>query len=384
MAGETMSSEERVWAAIKLEKPDRVPIDILAIGAYTKTTGGTVGDFYSSEDKAWAAIDKMWDYTGGWDMDLASIPASPMASKLVLTMFMGIKMALPGVDLPDDYNLQAIEEEILKPEDYDTIAEIGWQRFMSEDYLFRIMDITPDGLTKALEEQVSGTTKALDVWGRRGVFTIYPAMTCPIHPFFRFSLGRSMLKFTEDLYYSPERVERALKRVTRESIELWINASKASNLKLAFFAEERAGGFFFPPAIFERYWWPYTMEIVDALWSEGIVSWFHLDQCWDKNIPYFKQLPRGSAVLALDGTTDIFAAKEMLRGHLCLHGDVHPTLLSIGKPQDVEAYCKRLIDDVGPDGGFILSSGCEMPTAVTMENWRAMVQTGRNYEFSKK
>jgi hypothetical protein len=199
MAGETMSSEERVWAAIKLEKPDRVPIDILAIGAYTKTTGGTVGDFYSSEDKAWAAIDKMWDYTGGWDMDLASIPASPMASKLVFSMFMGIKMALPGVDLPDDYNLQAIEEEILKPEDYDTIAEIGWQRFMSEDYLFRIMDITPDGLTKALEEQVSGTTKALDVWGRRGVFTIYTAMTCPMHPFFRFSLGRSMLKFTEDL-----------------------------------------------------------------------------------------------------------------------------------------------------------------------------------------
>ncbi|UCG83707.1 MAG: uroporphyrinogen-III decarboxylase, partial [Dehalococcoidia bacterium] len=127
-----------------------------------------------------------------------------------------------------------------------------------------------------------------------------------------------------------------------------------------------------------------TQEIVDALWSEGIVTWFHLDQCWDKNISYFKQLPRGSAILALDGTTDIFAAKEVLRGHLCLAGDVHPSLTSLGKPEDVEAYCKKLIDEVGGDGGFILGTGCEMPTAVKLDNWRAMCQTAKNYEHSKK
>ena len=384
MARETMTSEERVWAAIQLEKPDRVPIDILATAAYTKATGGTTADWYLNEDKAWAAIDKVWDYTGGWDMDLASVPMSLMASKLTWALTEGTKIAFPGVELPDDYTFQVLEEEVLKPEDYDTIAEIGWERFMLEDYLFRILDITPEGLTKAQEDQVSGFPKALDRWGKRGVVTAYPGTLYILHPFFRFSLGRSMLKFTEDLYYSPEKVIRALKTVTREAIEQWINSCKALDLKLNFLVEERAGGFFFPPAIFERFWWPYTIEIVDALWSEGIVTWFHLDQCWDKNIPYFKQLPRGSAVLALDGTTDIFAAKEVLRGHLCLAGDVHPTLLSLGKPEEVEAYCKRLIDEVGSDGGFILSSGCEMPTAAKIENWRAMVQTGKNYEFSKK
>ena len=386
MAADTLSSEDRAWAAIQLEKPDRVPIDILASAApFARIAGITPAEFFSNEDKSSDAINKAFDYTGGWDLDLASIPSKSLATfKTGTTMALGIKLAFPGMELPDDSMYQACEEEILKPEDYDTVAEIGWQKFMFEDFAFRILDITPEDLAKTLEELAPVFFRAIDEWRKRGVVTLYPATLFVLHPFFRLSLGRSMIKFTEDLYYNPERVERAMKTMTRELIEDWINGCKMFDQKFAFIVEERAGGFFYPPKIFERFWWPYTLELADALWSEGIVTWFHLDQCWDKNIPYFKQLPRGSAVLALDGTTDIFAAKEVLRNHLCLAGDVHPALLSLGKPEEVEAYCKRLIDEVGPDGGFILSSGCEIPAAVTMENWRAMVQTGRNYEFSKK
>jgi len=383
MARETMNPNERVWAAIRLEKPDRVPVDILATAPFTKTVGGTVADWYTNEDKSWAAIDKVWDYTGGWDMSIIVVAMSTIAWKLALAQSMGTKLKLPGVDLPDDYTEQAVEEEILKPEDYDTICEIGWDKFMFQDYLFRITDLTPQGVAKALEDQASSAFKALEKWNSRGVMQLVPSLTT-LHPFFRFSVGRSMVKFMEDLYYSPEKVEKALKVVTRESIEQWIAHCKMSKQNINFIAEERAEGFFFPLHIFERFWWPYTMEIVDALWSEGIVTWFHLDQCWDKNIPYFKKLPRGSAILALDGTTDIFAAKEVLQGHLCLHGDVPAALLSIGKPEDVEAYCKKLIDEIGADGGFILSSGCEMPTQVKIENWRAMVQTPKNYSPAER
>jgi len=133
--------------------------------------------------------------------------------------------------------------------------------------------------------------------------------------------------------------------------------------------------------MFERFWWPYTEMIVDALWSEGIVCAFHLDTCWDRNIPYFKRLPRGSAIIDLDGTTDIFAAHEVLKGHLCISSDVHPALLALGKPEEVEAYCKRLIDELGRDGGLILQAGCSVPYAVRPENFRAMLETGRNYEL---
>jgi uroporphyrinogen-III decarboxylase len=384
---ETMTSEERVWAAIRLEKPDRVPIDILASAAYAQVTGMTVAEWYANtnEDKHWASIDKVWDYTGGWDLDLTSMAqGNPMVVKVGMGRAMGVRFKFPGVDLPDNYTAQAFEQEVMTLKDYDTIADIGWQRFMDEDYQFRILDITPEDAAKAMEEGAGSFFRGLDRWKKRGVVTLYPVNSSPLHPFFRFSMARSMVRFMEDLRYHPALVEKALKAATREYIEQIIPACKALGFKLSFTAEERAEGFFFPLPVFERFWWPYTQEIVDALWSEGIVTWFHLDQNWDKNIPYFKRLPRSSAILALDSTTNIFAAKKVLRGHLCLAGDVSPALMSLGKPEDVEAYCKKLIDEVGGDGGFILSTGCEMPTAVKLDNWRAMIQTGRNYEFSKR
>jgi len=77
-------------------------------------------------------------------------------------------------------------------------------------------------------------------------------------------------------------------------------------------------------------------------------------------------------------------AKEILGDHLCIYGDIAATLLSHGKPDEVEAYCKRLIDEVGGSGGFILGSGCAVPPDCRPENFRTMLETARNYEMSSK
>lgn len=36
---------------------------------------------------------------------------------------------------------------------------------------------------------------------------------------------------------------------------------------------------------------------------------------------------------------------------------------------------------MGEDGGQILSSACTLPGAVTAENFRAMLETGKTYEM---
>jgi uroporphyrinogen-III decarboxylase len=383
---ETMTSQERAEAAIRLDKPDRVPIAILATGAPFARIGGiTNAEFYSNEHKANEIIFKIFDECGGWDLDMGSLVCNSVKmTKTIMTLALGLKLEYPGLDLPDDYAYQAHEEEVLKQEDYATIAEVGWVKFMTEDFIFRILDITPAELNQILNDMMPIFFKGMDAWSQKGVVTMYPASPFTCHPFFRLSLGRSMVKFTEDLYYNPENIDKALKTMTREFIETTISGCKIFDSKITLLVEERAGCFFYPPKIFERFWWPYTKEIVDALWSEGIVTWFHLDTNWDKNIPYFKQLPRGSVVLALDGTSDIFAAKEVLRNHACLCGDVQASLLSLGTEEQVEAYCERLIDEVGADGGFFLSSGCELPAAIKPGNLKAMIRTGKTYEFSKQ
>ena len=108
---------------------------------------------------------------------------------------------------------------------------------------------------------------------------------------------------------------------------------------------------------------------------------FHIDFDWTQNLPYFRNLPKGSVILSLDGTCDIFNAKKAIGDHLCLKGDVHPSMLTLQKPEDVEAYVKRLIDEVGRNGGFILGVGCEIPATCKPENLRALLETGRTYEL---
>ncbi|MBW1869335.1 MAG: B12-binding domain-containing protein, partial [Deltaproteobacteria bacterium] len=117
--------------------------------------------------------------------------------------------------------------------------------------------------------------------------------------------------------------------------------------------------------------------------SEDITPWLHLDTDWGMNLPYFKKLPKGKCICDLDSTTDIFRAKEILRGHMCISGDVPASLLAIGKPEEVAEYCRQLIDEVGDGGGFMLTTGCECPIDARPENLRAMVETGKTYQGKK-
>jgi uroporphyrinogen-III decarboxylase len=375
MARETMTSQERLWAAIRLEKPDRVPIaPLMSTPAAATLLGLDLAKVYADGEAQLDAEIKAFDEFGGWD----GVIPTPVTADF---MRLGFKVRVPGGS-EGVKELQTLEMENLKIEDYDIIAEIGWNRFLHDHLALRINDMKPEEVTRVLNDYFALTVKGLAAIKERGAAAIFPIWNSM--PFFLFSLTRSMVKFTEDLYYRPEQVERALKVAVPEWIQTSIDVCKATGVVIACCVEERAGAFFYPLQVFERFWWPYTKQIVDAFWSEGIVAWFHLDTCWDKNIPYFKQLPRGSAIIDLDGTTDIFAAKEVLQNHLCIASDVHPALLSLGKPEDVEAYCKKVIDEVGGDGGLILATGCTVPGAVKPENFRAMIETGKTYEFSKK
>lgn len=374
MAGEMMTGTERFWAAIRLEKTDRVPIvPQLMPEPAAHLTGITQAKVAADNAVALDAILKTFDEHGGWDsiypgtytpLQLQALGANPM------------KVRIPGRDLPDDYMWQLAEEEILQPQDYDKISEMGFDRFYHEEYLARISNLTMDDVSREIGALFTTGMRFLEECDKRKVKPFF--MGSGIHPFFTLSLMRSMVAFTKDLYYHPEPVERAIKRMTTDVIASQIPLAKEFGLGTLLITEERASAYFYPPRVFERFWWPYTKQIVSAFWSEGIVTIFHLDQCWDKNIRYFRELPRGSFVMGLDSRTNIFAAKDVLRGHACLHGDVPAALLSVGKPDNVRDYCRRLIDEVGDDGGFILGSGCSVPCDVNPENFRVMIETGKN------
>ena len=89
-------------------------------------------------------------------------------------------------------------------------------------------------------------------------------------------------------------------------------------------------------------------------------------------------IPRGKAVYWFE-RTDLAKAKEVLGDRVCIEGGVPSSLLITGTPEDVTAYCKKLIDVVGKGGGFIMNGDTGIPDEAKIENVRAMADFTREY-----
>jgi hypothetical protein len=294
-----------------------VPKPPISRSVYSKSpaaglTGLTQAQIARDNDLAVAAVFEVFDEYGGWENPH---PAGALPIQLQAIGHYPMKVRTPGRELSDDAEFQLLEEEVLARSDYEKICEMGFDTFYFEDYLWRVSDLAPSQLPDTLSSLALAFQKFQAKCAERSLTPAFVAAA--IHPFFSLSLMRSLTSFTEDLYYDPEPVERTLRKMTTDLIAKQIDMVKASGIDLWLLVEERASAFLYPPAIFERFWWPYTRRIIDAFWSEGIV------------------------------------------------------------------YCKRLIGEVGADGGFILGSGCSVPPDVRPENFRRMIETGKTYELSR-
>jgi hypothetical protein len=384
MTAENLASRmARLQAAINLEKGDRVPVSLMMAAPMPgRYKGMTQGELYRNPAKAQQAIFEVFDELGGYDA--APAGANTCRDENVLDAPMRIKV--PGRDLPEDAPIQWDEAEVLTHADYDRIIEHGWKDFMYDFYpRFRGWD-TADYHTR-IEARA-----ARDIEQRRAVMKVWEDKEIPVYqvsyvntPLMMLSTCRSFVKFTMDLHRIPDKVEATMDAMIDDLIETSIKSVKdmgvsaPAGIPAKSLVMERGGAFYYPLRIFERFEWPYTKKLVEALIAEGIMPILHFDQDWTLNLPYLRELPRGSCVCQFDSCTDIFKAKEILGDHLCIMGDVPPSLLSLGAPEEVEEYCKKLIDVVGEGGGFILGVGCTVPVQAKFENLKAMIDTAKSY-----
>ena len=63
---------------------------------------------------------------------------------------------------------------------------------------------------------------------------------------------------------------------------------------------------------------------------------------------------------------------------MCIGGNVPASMIMIGTADAVRAYCKELIDDVAPGGGYIMSFGTAMDEGKP-DTVHAMVDFTREY-----
>jgi hypothetical protein len=118
--------------------------------------------------------------------------------------------------------------------------------------------------------------------------------------------------------------------------------------------------------------------IIEEFWKQGHQTMFYAEGKWGAHLDAFTELPERSILFHVD-RDDVFAVSRKLGHKFPISGGVPNVLLSYGKTEEVRDFCKRVIDEVAPEGGYILDAGAIMQDDTSIENLRVMTDTARSY-----
>jgi hypothetical protein len=135
---------------------------------------------------------------------------------------------------------------------------------------------------------------------------------------------------------------------------------------------------FVTPDHFSKIYWPTVKPIIEELWAAGHQTLFYAEGNWDHHLESFAELPDLSIVYHVD-QGDIFKAHKVLGHKFCLSGGIRNFLLAFRTPDDVRAHCRKVIDGVAQDGGYILDASAIMQNDSRVDNVRAMTEFTREY-----
>jgi hypothetical protein len=369
-----MTAIERIDKHVNLEQPDRVGIAPFGEFYYGSLVDMTIEDLLMDPWKADQAFEAGFKKHGGIDMAevgfLLAMYLSPTPDIFSTFYF---DWHLPGRERRPEQipnlNERARENPLMTEKDYDTILKHGLHRFFGfqraglED-LAQLMAVTPE------------TTKiAAKWWEQHKVPTMVDAAINT--PFTLLSQLRGSTNFMLDLRRYPEKVLETLDVVADGVIAAGLMLADMVQARTVILGAVRGSADFVSPKMFEKFCLPYLVRASHAAVGAGLRIQYHFDTNWTPMLEYFRELPPKSGYLHLDERTDIFQAKKILGDHLCLLGNLKPSLFTLGTEAEVERQVKSIIDGCGAGGGLIISA--ELTADSRFELVDTMIQTTKTY-----
>ena len=399
--------EKRYMDAIAFRVPDRVPITVSFAFFPARYCGYTMEELMYDPDKLWdAQLKTILDF----EPDLAQNPFSSRSIGPILDILDFKQLKWPGRQLDPDISFQFMEDEYMKSDEYDHFLSDTtdfmirkyWPRLCGSlkgfeqlpplhsiiSYYFGLTGFGAFGLPdvqEALEalkragEQITKTLsysrrfteklreEGFPVQGGAGAQAPFDTLG----DFFRGTKGIML-----DIYRQPDKVIEACEKLLPFTVEMAINATKRSgNPRVGIPLHKGLDGFMSLEQ-FKRFYWPTLRELMMILIKEGLNPCPFWEGDCTSRLDIIKDIPAGKACYSFEAT-DMMKAKDILGDRICIKGNVPLSILATGTPDDVRAYCKRLIDYAGKGGGFIMDSSTGLDDAKP-ENVKAM------FEFTKK
>jgi uroporphyrinogen decarboxylase len=135
------------------------------------------------------------------------------------------------------------------------------------------------------------------------------------------------------------------------------------------------------PTQFKIFSLPYLRRLIDYIHSRGKKVTLHI--CGKTHKIWEDMAEAGADCLSIDNDADLLAAKGKVGNRVRLMGNVRPTEVMLqGTPETVETAvieCIRKAHD-NPKG-YIVASGCSLPTETPFTNIQAMMNTVRKIGY---
>ncbi|MDR0458947.1 MAG: hypothetical protein LBG68_00580 [Coriobacteriales bacterium] len=355
---------DRLMKAVRHEKPDRTPLSLNGSIAFMKYAGSqkTVADFCN--DPVAAARE-------AYPIIAERLPNIDMADGFgMYPPTMGLAwwcdILIPGRELGVNDLWQLDEKYFMTRDDYDVILDKGWDWY-TNDVIFNRLGITPELLEKAGQIGMEvGQITADYGYPNWGAGTMNQSVIDKL------TSGRGTVGFFRDIREIPDKLKAVIEVMLETELghmKEGLKNAKPGTVGMCAPAI-RCTCDYVSEAVFEEFIWPTMYKPADLMLEAGLYVFFHNDSNWNDFLHFYTHFPKKRCIYDSDGQTDIYKIKELLGDSMCITGNVSPSMLSLGTPDEVYAFCRQQIEDMGD--AYILSGSCSLPPNTKPENLDAM------------
>ncbi len=381
----------RYTTAMRRGRPDRVPIRPFVAEFTSKYAGYTAQQVTHDYNLAFAAARKC-----AADFDWDAVVGNMVYVWTGLTQAIGLRYyAVPGIHTGVDTGFQYIEppegQSFMLAEEYDELIEDP-TAFLYNKWLPRVStEVAAPGSPNTYRNNLSFVKGGMamlqyfmafgDQAARLRSESGTPGAISGIlkAPFdILADKLRGYVGLTMDMYERPEKVIAACKALAPHLLAVALGgADPTGNVPITIWMH-RGCVPFVSYDVFDNVYWATLKPIIEGIWAAGHQTLFYAEGNWNPHLDRFRELPAGSIVYHVDNA-DIFEAHAKLGGRFALSGGIPNVILSYGTPDEVRAVCKKVIDGVAGDGGYICDASAIMQNDTSVENVRVMTDFVREY-----
>ena len=186
-----------------------------------------------------------------------------------------------------------------------------------------------------------------------------------------------------DMRRHPDKLLAALDAIAEVSIANAVETLNAGRGLMAYFPLHKGADGWMSQQQFETFYWPSLRKVIWGLIDEGIQVMLFAEGSYDSRLELVHEFPKGTVAWLFD-RTDMARAKRILGDKCCISGNVPASLLTAGSAEEVKEYCRKLIEDCAPGGGYILAAGTAQVDNISFENIRAMAEAAQEYGVYRK